>query len=346
MGHHPILMYPAGGSFEIQYRESGIPCYPLPSMNLLNPFMYWRISKVIRENQVNLIHTHELKSDLIGYLMDVICHIPVVTTIHNMITKSRLSPIKKCLYEWVSRFIYNRIAKVLCVSNAVQQNMIHELGVKATQTQTILNGTEIINPAELTPRNIVRQKLNIPKPAKVLICIGRLIPRQKGQEYLIQAMPVILKKYPETLLLIVGDGDYKPQLDKLTRYHKLENNIRFLGWRKDIHDLLNASNACLIPSLWDPLPRTALEAMMVGVPVIASDVDGLKELIRHEENGLLIKPADKDAISQAVCYLFGTAGLGDTLSKNGRQLVLEHFTSSRHAEETVGVYNSCLKDSI
>src|SRR5208283_3874512 len=113
-----------------------------------------------------------------------------------MITKSRLSPFKKSIYCYISKKIYNSISQVIAISSAVQNNLINELGVKKRQVTTIYNGTNVVELTTLQSPQTTRASLHIPFKVPLLVFIGRFIPIQKGQEYLLRAMPDILQKFP------------------------------------------------------------------------------------------------------------------------------------------------------
>jgi glycosyltransferase involved in cell wall biosynthesis len=345
-GHYPVLAYPGGGSFEESFQNSGIKCYPLTKMSLLSPSGYQHLYSIIEKEKIDIIHTHELKSDFIGYWIARYAHIPVVTTVHNMITHSRLNPLKRKIYCEISKYLYNSMDKVLAVSGAVRNNLVEELGVHEPKVAVILNGTRKIGSLSQTPgKEIIFKRLNINPHSKVLISIGRLIPIQKGFEYLIKAMPAIVAQDPGIILLITGDGIIRNELESMAEKLGVSRNIVFTGWRNDTQELLSAADICLAPSLWDPLPRTVLESMMVGTPVIASRVDGIVEAITHEKDGLLIQPASENDIADAVIKLLKQPALIRQYGDSAREKALQLFTSERHAAQTIQVYTECLKET-
>lgn len=316
-GHRPILVFPPGGSFEKEFLKSGIPCYPILGKSVFNIQQYKTLQSTIQREKVNVLHTHELRADMVGFITGKYKHHPVVSTIHNMITKSRLSPFKKYIYCFISKSIYNSISKVIAISGVVQNNLVNELGVHTNQVVTIYNGTDIVDLISLSDPRTTRASLNIPQEASLLTFIGRFIPIQKGQEYLIKAMPEILQKYPSIHLLMVGDGTIRKELEVLCDSLKIKNNVTFCGWRNDINDILYASDICVVPSLWEPFGKIVIEAMMVGKPVVGSAVDGIKEIIIHEETGLLVEPKNSRELSKAIGHLLENPGRAKEMEKKG-----------------------------
>ena len=345
LGHRTILAFPSGGSFESSFRQSGITCYNIPSKSIFNPALHKYISSIIQKENVDIIHTHELRADMQGYISGLKTNKPVISTIHNMITHNRLSAFKKPVYYAISRKIYNSIFKTVAVSEAVKNNLILKLKVHSEKVITIYNGTEIIDLNRLENPEKTRSIYKIPQDTPILVCIGRLIPIQKGQEYLIKALPQVLQKHPNTRLLLVGDGSNRQSLEQLSMSLGLEKNITFTGWQHNIHDILNASDISVVPSLWDPLPRIVLESMMVGKPVVGSSVDGIKEVVVHEETGLLAPPQNSGELAKAIIRLLDNPGLLKELGKKGRNRVLEQFTAERHAKETLELYQTCIEES-
>lgn len=343
-GHRPILVFPPGGSYEREFLKSGIPCYPVLSKSIFNIKQYKVLNSIIQNEKVNILHTHELRADMVGFIAGKYNHRPVLSTIHNMITKSRLSPIKKRIYCFISKRIYNSNSRAIAISEAVRNNLIHELGVNPEQVTTIYNGTEKVELTSFANPAITRASLNISPDAPLLTFIGRFIPIQKGQEYLINAMPEILQKHPSAHLLMVGDGAIRKELESLCDALMVKKNITFCGWRNDINDILYASDICVVPSLWEPFGKIVIEAMMAGKPVVGSNVDGIKEIIIHEETGLLVEPKNSMELAKAIGRLLDNPGLAKTMGEKGRLRALEKFTSARYAEKTLDLYQTCIKE--
>lgn len=344
-GHYPVLVYPSGGSYEDNYKQSGIKVYPLQKMSLFSPSLYLKLIDIIQKENIDIIHTHELKCDFIGFWTARFAGIPIVTTIHNMITHSRLSPLKKRIYCWISQYLYNSMDKVLAVSEAVKKNLIDELNVRSGKISTILNGTRKVDDLSVfLSRSEILEKSGIDSKSFIIISPGRLIPIQKGFEYLIQAIPGVLANHPDIHLLIVGDGIIRKDLEQLAAILGISGNVSFTGWRDDTQALLYASDICVVPSLWDPLPRTILESMMVGTPVIASRVDGIIEAINHGEDGLLVHPASAEELTDAMNYMIDNPKLIYQFGLTARNKALRKFTSERHAMDTVKIYQDCLKE--
>ncbi len=344
MGHRPILVFPAGGSFEKEFLQSGIPCYPILGKSVFDIKQYRALHRIIQKEKVDILHTHELRADMVGAIAGKYNHRPTVSTIHNMITKSRLSPLKKSIYCYFSKRIYNSISQVIAISTAVQNNLINELGVRKSQVTTIYNGTNIVELTTLQTPQTTRESLRVPPKAPLLVFIGRFIPIQKGQEYLLRAMPDILQKFPSTHLLMVGDGIIRKELETLCESLKIKNNVTFCGWRNDINDILYAGDICVVPSLWEPFGKIVIEAMMIEKPVVGTAVDGIKEIIIPEETGLLVEPKNSLELAKGVCRLLENTELAASMGKNGRLRALEHFTSTRYAEKTLHLYQTCVKE--
>lgn len=151
---------------------------------------------------------------------------------------------------------------------------------------------------------------------------------QKGHEYLIEAIPAILKSFPEARFLLVGDGPERGKIIQKAKDLGLQGKVLFPGERQDVTDVLSAMDLFLLSSIFEGLPLSVLEAMAVGLPVIATRVSGTPEAVLHEMTGLLVPPADTGAIAAAAIALLGDPERRRRMGQQGRLLVLHHFHKS------------------
>jgi glycosyltransferase involved in cell wall biosynthesis len=171
-------------------------------------------------------------------------------------------------------------------------------------------------PAELG-RSAVRGQWGIPADAPVLGVLARLAP-QKGLTYLVSALPAILAQHPDTYALVVGEGYLRPDLEAQARSLGVESRLLLVGYHANVVDYLRASDIFVLPSLFEGMPLSILEAMGAGLPVIATAVDGTPEVVIEGETGLLVPPADPPALAQAVNRLLDDRQLAARLGRAGR----------------------------
>jgi glycosyltransferase involved in cell wall biosynthesis len=171
----------------------------------------------------------------------------------------------------------------------------------------------------------------------VVLTLARL-DAQKGLEYLVGAAALV----PDTLFLIAGDGGERRRLEALAREKGLAERVRFLGYRDDAHQLLAACDIYVLPSLFEGLPVSVLEAMAAGKPVVATAIPGTDEAVLHGRTGLLVPPADPQALAGAIRDVLSDPTLARRLGEAGRERVRQHFSAGRMVERVMGVYEELL----
>ena len=165
---------------------------------------------------------------------------------------------------------------------------------------------------------------------------------QKGHEYMVEAIPVILESFPEARFLLVGAGPEHGKIIQMTENLGLQGKVLFVGERRDIADLLSAMDVFLLSSIFEGLPLSVLEAMAVGLPVIATRVGGTPEAVLHEMNGLLVPPADSSAIAAAAISLLGDYEQRRRMGQQGRLLVLHHFHKTHLVKQVRDLYDQLI----
>jgi glycosyltransferase involved in cell wall biosynthesis len=342
LGCHSVIVSPPNGSFEPEIKKSGIPWEPVKLSSLLRLSLYRQLKQIILAQQIDLIHTHELKADFIGMILAFRTHKPLVTTIHNMINKGPLPKWKKRIYIWLTRLIASQQVQIIAVSEAVRKNTIENLKIPADKVVTIRNGTKILNINQPFDKSPVLRRLGLNPEKPVVALISRLIPEQKGHRYFLLAAKQVNRQKAETQFLIVGDGTIRKELEELTKHLGIQSNVFFVGWQSNIFDILCSIDICTVPSLWDPLPRLVLEAMVAGKPVVASNVDGIPEAVLDGTTGILVPPADENRLAKAFLDLLEYPEKAKQMGHAGRERVIAQFSSERHAKEILKVYQEIL----
>ena len=167
--------------------------------------------------------------------------------------------------------------------------------------------------------------------------VARFVP-QKGIDFFIRTAAEVIKRFPETTFILVGDGFLLKKMKNLARDLKLGNKVRFLGIRKDIKEILSFTDIFLLTSLWEGLPLTLLEAMSMSIPVISSEVNGTTELIRNGVNGYLIAPGDLNGYVNKVTRLLQNPSCIQRMGLAGRQIIEERYGIWDMINKTYNLY--------
>ena len=288
--------------------------------------------RVVREQEIDVLHLSGMKGMVLGRIAARITGRPAIVHFHDT---TRVS-------FWL-RFLQRRVVPgatyALAVSEAVRRFVIEDFGIPSSRIEVLHYGMDIDGMAasgpDAGPR--IRREHGLDQDAPVITVMGRLIP-EKGHEQLIRAMPMVLAACPAAVLVIVGDGPSRRDCERLVGALGLGAAVRFLGYRSDVPDLLAAADVAVVPSLWvEGFGYVALEAMCAGLPVVASRVGGLPEVVVHGETGLLVPAGDSEALAEALVQVLRDPDLRRSLGDAGRRRA-RLFTVERHCARMTRVY--------
>ncbi len=320
------------GSLVAELRDAGVPVLDLALRSLFDPRPTMRLVSFLRRARVHLLHTHNRYGHLIGRPAAAIAGCPIVSTdhwIHDTETGWR-SAVRGQLDMLGARAFRGH---TVMVSHA--QRRVHErLGrLPTTCVETIPNGvdTRAFRPDPAAGARL-RAALGLSHAAPVFVNVAMLRPG-KGHADLLAALAVVLQRAPAARLLVVGDGVERAPLEARANALGVGGAVRFLGVRSDVTAVLAAADVYVHPSLFEALPTSILEAMAVGLPVVATNVGGVPELVADGRTGLLVPPASAHALAGAMLTLldpalrtaFGAAGRRWAESEGSAQVWLDRI---------------------
>src|SRR5579883_469651 len=190
----------------------------------------------------------------------------------------------------------------------------------------------------------LREQLQIPPQAPVLVVVARLEP-QKGHAVLLRALPRVLASFPATRLICVGAGSLAADLRAEAGALRVAHAVRFAGFQADIRPFLALAAISILPSFYEGMPLVAMESLAAGVAMIATDVDGTPEIIVHGQTGLLVPPGDPAALAAAILRLLADDSLRAALAANGQAWVRRRFDRHRQIQATQELYVSAWRES-
>jgi glycosyltransferase involved in cell wall biosynthesis len=322
---------------------------------LCNPFAVWSLYKVLKTFRPDVVHLHVI-SNASPFILFLLKRIPTVLTIHydmvfdptrpedlpNLKIHDKEGPnyfvtdkkqlryyAEKVRFFFLRRF-YRNIDVVMACS--------HFYAEAARDSKLFKKVTVIHNGIKLLPFTPIKNYYN-------LLYLGRIV-KSKGVGTLLQAMPDILRQFPEITLTIVGDGPYKSDCEMLAKTLGIDNQVQFLGY-KDYgyitHSLIQ-STILVVPSIWpEAFGLVSVEAMSVGRPVVASRVGGIPEIVLDGKTGLLVSPSDPKELAGALVTLLRDPSRCIEFGHAGRIYAEEQFSTERYIEKTVAAYKSLLR---
>ena len=332
-GHtvHAAFWYDREGLCE-QYREEcAFPVIDLEAWRsgsgLANLFRLagglLRLYRLMRKERFQVIETFTHHANLLGLPVAWLARLPVRVAGHH----GRIEQLQAWITRLHTRVINSRITSVLvAVSTRVQKFAIEEEGVAPEKIVVIPNRHASRNPVQSMEetRSRYRQEIGLDDGGLLVLSVGRLV-EQKGHIYLLEAIPAIVEQFPKTVFAIAGDGGQRAELEIRCEQLGISPSVRFLGTRSDVPELLQVADIFVLPSLWEGFPIALLEAMEAGLPVIATQVEGVEEIVIDGANGLLLPPGDPEALQNALQRMLAQPDLRVNLGAAGRSLVQGTF---------------------
>lgn len=332
---HNVYIASSGGELLPKFIAAGVSYIPVPIMTKceISPKIaacLFKLSAAVRKNNIEVIHSHSRTTRVVGELLGKMTCRVHVTTCHGFY-KKRFS--RRAFPCWG--------AKVIAISEPVEEYLRNDRGLKKADVKLIYHGIDIEEFKGKPADNIeLRRRWGL--GTGPVIGITSRLADIKGHAYLIEAMKSVLVKLPSVQLIIVGEGKMKEELIKLTKKLGLEKNILFVPSVLDTKEILSIIDIFVIPSLDEGLGLSLMEAMAFGLPVVGSEVGGIKNLIQHRHNGLLVKPADVKELTAAILELLCDREKAAVLGSNARDFIKQNFSLDKMVSETERMYLECL----
>ena len=338
-GWDVLVNSPSEGRFCDILREKKVKVYHLDTTRSFNWLSAVKMAQLIKKERVSLVHAHApFAGSIISSLAGKLAGVPVIIHAHlqdALSSNSFIRSYQNMMNYWTSRKCCDAI---IAVSHQVKDALITE-GFYSRKFHVVHNGTPINNHKIYSN---IRNELNIPENTPIVIHIGRLC-KSKGQHLLLQAAANLHQSEQEAVYLIVGkdleqDGAYLQYLKNLAQELGINKSVHFLGHRADITQLLTLSDLLVLPSYTEGLPLVILEAMAAGLPVVATPVGGIPEVVIHQETGLLVPVEDVQALGNAILRLLQNPLLRNEMGNKGLEMVNKDFSVEKMCKQVFDIY--------
>jgi glycosyltransferase involved in cell wall biosynthesis len=297
----------------------------------------WRLYRLLRHEQPIILHAWVFHANLLARIIGRLARVPII------ITSRRNVHIGPPLREHLKRLTASWDTHAIAVCDLARQAEIGRAGGSPDKVITIHNGIDVERFTSLSSikQADARQTLNTPAEASLLGTVGRLHP-QKGLPDLLTTFQRVKGTHPASHLLIVGEGECRTDLERRAQQLDVAGAVTFAGHRDDVPQLLALLDVFVLASHWEGLPNVILEAMAAGLPVVATRVGGVPEVVVDGVTGLLVPPRDPDALSEAILTLLQDPDLRQKMGQAGRERVREHFSVERMVQDTEALYQQLL----
>jgi glycosyltransferase involved in cell wall biosynthesis len=313
---------------------------PLLSVHDRGPWDWSVVSQLLRicrRERVTIWHGHDYKSNALGLLLRWFWPMRLVTTVHGWVKQTRRTP----LYYKIDELCLPHYESVICVSEDLRDRCL-ACGVPGERCVLIENAIDTGYFARARAAAEAKQRLGVPAGRTVLGAVGRLSP-EKGFDLLIRSVHQLLGAGLDLELLIAGDGDDQARLESLVAELGLRDRVRLLGYCGDTRPVYEAMDAFVLSSLREGLPNVLLEAMSLGVPVVATRIAGVPRLVQDGVNGLLVSAGSGEELTRALARICADAGLREQFRQAGRRTVETQYSFAVRMRKVGALYDQLLR---
>ncbi|MCR8924120.1 glycosyltransferase family 4 protein [Dasania sp. GY-MA-18] len=330
-----VTVEPHQGTLEIvkQYPDCTGKAFEIPTNGRFDFSAVNKLCNLIKEREIDVIHTHGYKSDILGLLAAKKAGIKCVSTPHGF---GEAKDFKLKAYIRTGAFLLRFFDAVAPLSQQLFDECLG-YGVPRNKLRYIQNGVDL---KEVD--HYLQSKQTKPSEIKTIGFIGQMIPRKKI-DHILEIFANLSTQHDNLQLLFLGDGDSRAELEASAAQLPCSHTIKFLGFRQDRLEQLRDFDLFVMTSSSEGIPRCLMEALAMEIPVAAYNIPGIDQLMAHEQTGLLADYGDKETLQQYWETLLFDQAKAQQLAKAGRQYVLDNFSAARMAREYYDLFTQLLQ---
>lgn len=333
------------------YRNAGCEVVPIFEMRReIHPIRdlvaVKKIANVCREFRIDIVHTHTSKGGFLGRAAAWLAGVPVVLhTLHGF-AFHELSP-KFTIYAYAAleRLATYWCDRIITVSDFHRDWALRLHIAPPDKIVTVHNGISMARLKISRKREAIREEFGITQKDMVIGVIGRLSP-QKGLEFLLEAMPLLLKKQPNIKLLLVGKGPIMKDLEDQVIRLEIKERVVFAGFRMDIGDLLYSCDIVVSPTLREGLSVSLLEALAMGKPIVTTNISSNREIIKDRINGLLVPPGKVKPLADAMLLMIGDPISASKYGNAAKDRYIAYFTEETMQNRLWNIYKDLIDSKL
>ena len=330
-GHQITFIVKKDAQLAKRARDAGFCCHELPMKNALDFSSMWQIKKLIDQIGPDIVNTHSGHDSILAGLAIKLSK----TKPAHLRTRHLILPI-------TSKMTYTTLPDHVMTVGMATKQMLMKQGIAESHLTSIVTGfdEQLFDPAKYS-KNALRQQLDIDEDTPLIGCVA-ILRQKKGHDYLIDAVPAVLKNYPNAQFMIVGDGPQKERLTQKIIDNNLQASVHMLGFMP-AQEVLPSLDIMVLPTLEEAFGGALIEAQAMEVPVISTTVGGVPEAVENNVTGILVPPENSQALADAMIQLLDNPEKRKTMGKAGRKRALEHFTIEKMGDKLVTLYLKLLE---
>lgn len=305
-------------------------------INLVEDFItFLKLFRYIRNNRFDIVHTHSPKAGFLGRWSAKLARVPVIIhTVHGFPFYKNQNPLLKKIYIYFEKLTAKITDKIIVVC---ENDLTKGILAKISSFEKFILIREGIENRKIKQIDTLYNKLNISYSFPLIGMVACLKPQKAPLDFVKVAF-LVKKRFPQAKFILVGGGPlYKRVKETIARLN-LEDSFYLTGWREDAYEIISLFDIFVLTSIWEGLPLVILEAMSLGKPIVATDVDGIKEVIEEGINGFLVKPGDCHALAKRIILLSENENLRKKIARNNLNKNLPKFNLDMMTEQTENLY--------
>lgn len=291
-----------------------------------------KVRRLIKKYNSDIVYAHSSKAGAIARMADIGLKNHCIYNPHGWAFNMRCSDKKRMMYAAIEKMAAPFCDKIICISEAEKQSALDKKICGEKKLQVIFNGVDIEAYESGEHGAVKRKELGIPEDAFVVGMVGR-ISSQKSPDVFVKMARLIKDEVANAHFIIVGNGNQEAEIRRYAEDNDFSENLHITGWVDDPMNYVELFDVACLLSRWEGFGLALPEYMMAGKPIVASRVDAIPNIIRNEENGLLVNVDDADGASEAVLRIYQENGLKDKLVAQGLKDVHDRFNARRVSEE-------------
>lgn len=297
------------------------------------------IRHYIKQIKPDIVYAHSSKAGALARIADLGINNKVIYNPHGWAFNMQQSAKKKEMYKWVERISAYFCNKIVCISDAEKESALREKICKPDKLQVIYNGIDLEKIKKTVPMS--RAQLGIPEDAFVVGMVGRL-SKQKAPDTFVKAAKLIKEKITNAFFLMVGDGKLRDQVEELINQYDLGSSFLITGWVDNPTAYMKIMDVGMLLSRWEGFGLVLPEYTACGVPIVATNVDAIPNIIRDGVNGLLVKKDNYYEATKQVMVLYDNFEIKNKIVENATQCVNDKFNGQRVAQESQEIYRGLI----
>ena len=321
-----------------QFRDAvvaeGVRFEVLKQSQAYDPTCILSAVRLVQNNDIHNLESHGYKAHVVCFVVSRICRIPWVAFVHGWTSENK----KMLVYNQLEKILIRFADRIVPVSESLKNRL--KLGKRAERKTTVItNSAQFVDTSRQFPDK--RAELGIGKDDVVVVVIGRFSP-EKGVRFFVKAMALLAPRFPQLRAVLVGDGVERSAIEGDLLRMGLQEAVLLAGFQEDVSPFYHCCDILCMPSLSEGMPNVALEAMMFGKPVVATDVGGIPEVVMQAETGLLVPSCNAEALAGALETLILDGKKRAAMGSLGKTRVDTSFASGKRVEDLFHLFNEVL----